>query len=63
MPIKNVTEFDPLTQITEAICPRCGKIFCPAPYHRFKDVTNHRYYCSWTCFNHRKDKKKEKETI
>ena len=41
--------------IIEVKCPKCGKIFCPAPYHAYKD--NGKLYCSWTCFNHRKDKK------
>ena len=40
-----------------AICAKCGKEFLPAPYHVFK--YNKRYYCKWTCYNHRKDKTKE----
>lgn len=42
-------------------CPKCGKIFYPAPQHVFVD--NGRAYCSWTCFNHRKDDKKRKSTV
>lgn len=39
--------------ITSSTCPRCGKQFCPAPYHIYEDT--HGVYCSWTCFNHRND--------
>lgn len=40
-------------------CPKCGKRFISAPYHVFKE--DGKYYCSWTCFNHRKDKKTDVE--
>lgn len=40
---------------TERICKKCGKVFCPAPQHIFVDEKG--MYCSWTCFNHRKDEK------
>jgi hypothetical protein len=35
-------------------CKKCGKEFLPAPLHIYK--TNSKYYCSWTCYNHRDDK-------
>lgn len=41
-----------------AKCKKCGKEFIPAPFHIYKDGGKY-YYCSWTCFNHRKDKVKE----
>lgn len=41
--------------LTQATCPVCGKIFCPAPYHIYEDDNG--IYCSWTCFNHRNDNK------
>jgi hypothetical protein len=56
-PVGRPRKIDPdvRTEITEEKCPTCGKIFCPAPYHRFKDNKG-RLYCRWTCFNHRKEK-------
>lgn len=50
-------ENDPRIHIVEVTCPKCGKIFCPAPYHRFK--ANHKFYCSWTCYSHREEKNDE----
>lgn len=43
--------------IRTATCRKCGKEFIPAPMHIFKD--NGKYYCKWTCYNHRNDKPKE----
>ena len=40
-----------------AICGKCGREFIPAPQHVFK--ANGKYYCKWTCYNHRKDNTKE----
>lgn len=40
-----------------AICEKCGKEFFPTPYHRFRD--GGKYYCKWTCYNHRNDSTKE----
>lgn len=37
----------------EVRCVRCGKLFIQAPQHIYKDHKG--IYCSWTCFNHRKD--------
>lgn len=39
--------------IIEMPCAKCGRIFVPAPEHVFRD--NHKWYCSWTCYNHRYD--------
>ena len=39
------------------ICEKCGKEFVPAPYHIYKDEG--KYYCKWTCYNHRNDTKEE----
>ena len=43
---------------SERKCAKCGKNFIVQPYHRY--IANDKYYCTWTCFNHRNDKK-EKE--
>ena len=43
--------------IRTVICEKCGQEFIPAPFHRFKEGS--KYYCKWTCFNHRNDEKKE----
>lgn len=42
--------------LVEKKCKKCGKIFVPAPLHRYRDERSG-YYCSWTCYNHRKDPK------
>lgn len=49
--------------IPEKKCRRCGRNFVPAPEHRFKEQIGGtlRYYCSWTCYNHRKDKTEERD--
>ena len=39
--------------LPEKKCKKCGKTFIPAPLHRYKD--RGKYYCSWTCYLHRKD--------
>ena len=44
----------------ERVCAKCGKIFCPAPYHQFKDNRSN-WYCKPTCWLHRNDKKKEEK--
>ena len=38
-------------------CKKCGKEFIPTPLYVFKDGA--KYYCKWTCFNHRNDKPEE----
>lgn len=43
--------------IKTVICKKCGREFIPAPMHIFKD--RHKYYCKWTCYNHRNDKTEE----
>lgn len=40
--------------MVETICPRCGKRFIRAPLHIYKDEKG--FYCSWTCYNHKKDR-------
>lgn len=39
------------------ICEKCGKSFIPTYEWVYKD--NEKYYCSWTCYNHRNDFKKD----
>jgi hypothetical protein len=41
------------TVIKERKCKKCGKNFIVAVEHRYKE--GGKYYCSWTCYNHRKD--------
>jgi hypothetical protein len=43
----------------ELICPKCGKNFIKAPQHLYRDEKH--FYCSWTCYNHRNDKKAPKK--
>lgn len=42
-------------------CPKCGKNFIPAPFHVYRITKKNGYifYCSWTCYLHRNDKKKK----
>lgn len=35
-------------EISERICPICGKIFVPAPMHVYKIKTN-TLVCTWSC--------------
>ena len=42
--------------IKEVLCSKCGKNFVPAPQHIYRDEKG--CYCSWTCYNHRKDGRK-----
>ena len=46
--------------LAEVHCARCGKLFVLQPYHRFKDKG--KYYCKWTCYNHRNDKDEKEKT-
>lgn len=48
------------TNFRTAKCRKCGKEFIPAPFHVYKDGS--KYYCTWTCYNHRKDKSDKEET-
>ncbi len=41
--------------LNELTCPLCGKKFIPAALHIYRD--RGRTFCSWTCYNHRKDNK------
>ena len=46
----------------ERKCETCGKIFIPAPEHRFKvDKGGKRvkWYCCWTCYIHREQAKRK----
>lgn len=48
--------------LPEKRCGKCGKVFIPAPQHRF--IHGRKYYCTWTCYLHRNDlevKKKDDE--
>lgn len=40
--------------MTEVKCQKCGKMFIPAPLHRYRDENG--LYCSWSCYNHRNQK-------
>ena len=50
--------------IPQKKCRKCGKYFIPAPMHVYR--VGSKYYCSWTCYNHRNDlevtKKDDKRT-
>lgn len=40
--------------LVDRVCAECGRVFCPAPYHRFKRFGrngNAIYYCGWNCFS------------
>jgi hypothetical protein len=42
-------------------CAKCGKEFFATPSHVYKERVGknpRKWYCSWTCFNHRKEPKK-----
>ena len=41
--------------ISEKKCAKCGKTFIAQYGHIFKE--HGKWYCTWTCYNHRKDKK------
>ena len=50
--------------VPEEVCAKCGKKFIVAPQHVFKVCDKKKktkYYCSWSCYNHRNDKEKENE--
>ena len=36
----------------DRVCAECGRVFCPAPYHIFKQKkgTKTLYYCGWNCY-------------
>lgn len=63
---KNKKPVDPLVYIVEATCPICGKVFVPAPYHIYKQRsgrTGHKYYCSYSCYNRRYEKKDKQHDV
>lgn len=41
--------------IKEKKCAKCGKNFIVAVEHRYRKGS--KYFCSWTCYNHRNDGK------
>lgn len=46
--------------IKTVICKKCGQEFVPAPLHRFK--VGGKYYCKWTCYNHRDDEQEVRKS-
>ena len=48
-----------LNIIPEKKCNKCGKYFIAAPEHIYKEHS--KYYCSWTCYLHRKDREVKKK--
>lgn len=40
----------------ERYCPKCGKLFIPTYNYVFTEKHRGKSWCSWTCWNHRKDK-------
>ena len=46
---------DKYNPLKEYKCAKCGKTFIP-PYNHVFQEGRRKWYCSWTCFNHRKDK-------
>lgn len=53
----NEKKRDYTAYIRTAVCKKCGQTFIPAPMHIFKE--HGKYYCKWTCYDHRHDKTKE----
>lgn len=46
--------------LIERKCANCGKIFCPAPEHVYKD--DDKAFCKWSCLcEYRKHKEEAKE--
>ena len=44
--------------IREEKCAKCGKNFVVAIEHAYKEGS--KYYCAWTCYNHRHDEQEGK---
>ena len=46
----------------EVVCEKCGKKFMPAIYHQYVDYERNqktrRYFCSYTCYIHREQRRK-----
>ena len=53
---KNETRYEPFRTV---VCNRCGQVFIPAPMHIYK--AGGKYYCKWTCYNHRNDEQGVKD--
>ena len=47
--------------LREMICAKCGKLFIPAVYHKYRDEKLKEWYCSYTCHQHRYEKDFMKE--
>lgn len=48
---------DRYNPLKEYNCGKCGKAFIPPYNHVFKEKGRTlKVYCSWSCWNHRKDK-------
>lgn len=45
--------------LPERTCRKCGKRFIAAPAHIYRDKRS--WYCSWTCYNHRKDTEEKQD--
>ena len=41
--------------LKEKRCAKCGKTFIPTHEYVYQEKKQGKWYCSWTCFNHRKD--------
>lgn len=48
-------------EMEERTCAKCGKVFLPAVYHRFREKHKGLWYCCWTCYNHRGEKEETEE--
>ena len=46
--------------MTEKTCAKCGKVFVPAVYHKFR--IGDTYWCKWSCYLHRDEKPKKEPT-
>jgi uncharacterized OB-fold protein len=51
-----MADLDKIIGLEEKKCAKCGKLFVPSYHHTFKQKGKGKYWCSWTCFNHRNDK-------
>lgn len=46
-------------RFNEKKCAKCGKMFIAQFGHIYKEQS--KWYCSWTCYNHRKEEKENKK--
>ena len=49
--------------LIDRVCAECGRVFCPAPYHIFKQQRKGKplYYCGWNCYSHAKKNRPKPE--